>query len=119
MPPGAVWSLPAYELALMLATHCEQGGLDDVRIALVTPEDEPLVLFGPDASAALRVLLEEHRIALHTGFFAADLRGGALTLLPSGTIAAFRDRPGMNFRADRRRMLNHAARDQLLKISGK
>ena len=88
VPPGAVWSLPAYELALMLATHCEQGGLDDVRIALVTPEDEPLVLFGPDASAALRVLLEEHRIALHTGFFAADLRGGALTLLPSGTIAA-------------------------------
>jgi sulfide:quinone oxidoreductase len=72
VPPGAVWSLPAYELALMLAT----------------PEDEPLLLFGPDASAALRVLLEEHRIALHTGFFAADLRGGALTLLPSGTIEA-------------------------------
>ena len=88
VPPGAVWSLPAYELALMLATHCERAGLDDVRIALVTPEDEPLLLFGHEATTAIRLLLDEQQVALHTGFFATELRGDELRLLPAGTIEA-------------------------------
>jgi sulfide:quinone oxidoreductase len=88
VPLGAVWSLPAYELALMLATHAEARRTHDVRIALVTPEDDPLLLFGEHASQTLRTLLDEHEIALHTGYHATIVRDGALHLLPARTIDA-------------------------------
>ena len=53
VPRGAVWTLPAYELALLFAAHARKRGLDRVRVALVTPEDEPLLLFGGAASDAI------------------------------------------------------------------
>ncbi len=46
VPAGAVWTLPAYELALMTAAWLAERGIAGVEIALVTPEDEPLHLFG-------------------------------------------------------------------------
>ena len=88
VPLGAVWSLPAYELALMLSAHADAAGLRDVRIALVTPEDEPLLLFGGAARDAIRSLLDERGIVLHTGFFATEVRDGEIHLLPSSTIEA-------------------------------
>ena len=53
IPPGAVWPLPAYELALMTAGEAEAMGQTDVKITVVTPEREPLTLFGEHASRAL------------------------------------------------------------------
>ena len=50
VPPGAVWPLPAYELALMTAGEARAMGHDDVKITVVTPEREPLTLFGEQAS---------------------------------------------------------------------
>jgi sulfide:quinone oxidoreductase len=88
VPRGAAWSLPAYELALMLAAHIDAADLDDVRVALVTPEDEPLLLFGAEATHAVRTLLSERRVALHTGFSPAEVRDGELHLLPSRAIEA-------------------------------
>lgn len=88
VPRGAVWSLPAYELALMLAAHVDAVDLDDVRVALVTPEDEPLLLFGAEATHAVRTLLSERRVALHTGFSPAEFRDGELHLLPARAIEA-------------------------------
>src|SRR4029453_17586346 len=52
VPPGAVWPLPAYELAIMTAGEARAMGQDDVRIIVVTPEHAPLSLFGEEASAA-------------------------------------------------------------------
>ena len=46
VPPGAVWSLPLYELALMTATHLDAQRIRGVELALVTPEEAPLQLFG-------------------------------------------------------------------------
>ncbi|MGZ4574674.1 MAG: FAD-dependent oxidoreductase, partial [Mycobacteriaceae bacterium] len=43
------WALPLYELALMTASHLRDHG-SDARVMIVTPEDEPLGLFGPPAS---------------------------------------------------------------------
>jgi sulfide:quinone oxidoreductase len=88
VPLGAAWSLPAYELALLLATHAEQGGLHAVQIALVTPEDEPLLLFGGAARDAIRALLDEHHVALHTGYSATAVHGTELRMLPHRTIEA-------------------------------
>jgi sulfide:quinone oxidoreductase len=90
VPWGAVWSLPIYELALMTAAYLAERGLDRVELALVTPEDEPLQLFGRMGSDAVRQLLEERGIALHTGSCPVELVDGDLRLVPQGTIAADR-----------------------------
>ena len=88
VPRGAVWTLPAYELALLLGAHARKQGLDRVRIMLVTPEDEPLMLFGSVATEAIRSLLAEHHIALETGYSATAFDGAEMQLLPSGAIEA-------------------------------
>jgi sulfide:quinone oxidoreductase len=53
VPPGAVWPLPAYELALMTVGEAREMGQDDVQVIVVTPERTPLTLFGEEASAAV------------------------------------------------------------------
>ena len=82
-PPGAVWALPLYELALMTAAQLEARGVD-VEISLVTPEDEPLAVFGPRAAVAVRELLEERGIAVRTRSYPLEAREG------EGTIADLR-----------------------------
>jgi len=90
VPWGAVWSLPIYELALMTAAYLVERELDHVELTLVTPEDEPLQLFGRAGSEAVRELLEERRIAVQTGSCPVELVDGELRLVPEGTIAADR-----------------------------
>ena len=64
VPPGAMWSLPAYELSIMART--ELRGVPDATVTLVTAEREPLRIFGEAAGAALRRLLAEREINLRT-----------------------------------------------------
>ncbi len=90
VPWGAVWSLPIYELALMTAAYLAERGLDRVELALVTPEDEPLELFGRAGSEAVRELLEERGIVVQTGSCPVELVDGELRLVPKGRIAADR-----------------------------
>jgi len=90
VPWGAAWSLPAYELALMTASWLRAHELHGVRVALVTPEEEPLRLFGHDASAAIRQMLDERGIAVHTHAIATNFRDGRLVLLGGGEIEADR-----------------------------
>jgi sulfide:quinone oxidoreductase len=67
VPAGAVWSLPLYELVLMTAAHLAAREIGGVELALVTPEAEPLQLFGRAGSDAVRVLLEEAGVKIRTG----------------------------------------------------
>jgi sulfide:quinone oxidoreductase len=90
VPRGAVWSLPAYELALMTAAYVAARGLRDVQVALVTPENEPLELFGRPAVEAVRALLDVRGIDLHTAAHAFEFADGELRLLPEGAIGAER-----------------------------
>jgi sulfide:quinone oxidoreductase len=83
VPPGAVWPLPAYELALMTAGEAREMGQDDLAVTVVTPEHAPLSLFGDEASAALSRELRSAGIDLRTGVVARKSRGG-LTLDPGG-----------------------------------
>ena len=46
VPVGVTWSLPAYELALLTAAHLTAHRIHGVTLELVTPEREPLELFG-------------------------------------------------------------------------
>jgi sulfide:quinone oxidoreductase len=83
IPPGAVWPLPAYELALLTAGEARGVGLDSLRTTVVTPEREPLEMFGAAASAALRDELDSAGVELVTG--AVARRAGAeLVLEPEG-----------------------------------
>ncbi|MBD0330277.1 MAG: CBS domain-containing protein [Thermoleophilia bacterium] len=90
VPWGATWSLPAYELALLTAAHLGSHGLAGVELALVTPEDEPLQLFGLAAVEAMRALLEANGIAVHTGVHPLEAAAGELRLLPEGVVPADR-----------------------------
>jgi len=83
VPPGAVWPLPAYELAILTAGEADALGHDDVQVTVVTPERAPLSLFGPEASAAVAEELERAGVRLITGAVARRADGGLL-LEPSG-----------------------------------
>ena len=85
VPPGAVWPLPAYELALMTAGEVNSMGHDDVRITVVTPEHAPLSLFGEEASAAVADELAQAGIDLKTGVVARPSKGG-LVLEPGDEL---------------------------------
>ena len=66
-PPGATWTLPAYELALQTAQHADDLCLDRVRITLFTHETSPLEAFGPAGGELATRLLSEAGIDLVTG----------------------------------------------------
>jgi sulfide:quinone oxidoreductase len=62
VPDRAVWSLPLYELALMTARDVWGAGMDDVDLTVVSPEERPLDIFGPEASTMVAELLTSERI---------------------------------------------------------
>lgn len=85
IPGGAVWSLPVYELALLTAATLESRGRQGVEIAITTPEDMPLALFGQEASDATTALLRRRGIVIRTRARARAFHDGGL-LLASGEI---------------------------------
>ena len=90
VPWGAVWSLPAYELALLTRSWLQARDLPDVGVALVTPEDEPLQVFGRRASEVVAGLLVDRGIELRTRAYPSNFREGQLLLVPDGVVEADR-----------------------------
>jgi sulfide:quinone oxidoreductase len=84
VPSGVTWSLPLYELALMTARRAYEMSLDDVELTLVTPEDQPLAIFGPGPSDEVRDLLEHAGVAVRCGVHAEVPRKGTVCLHPGG-----------------------------------
>ena len=81
-PAGASWPLPLYDLALMTAADCAARELSEVELSLITPEEQPLGIFGNAASAVIRGLLEERGVVLHTSSYGVPGRGGWLDVAP-------------------------------------
>ncbi|MBN1529401.1 MAG: NAD(P)/FAD-dependent oxidoreductase [Thermoleophilaceae bacterium] len=90
VPVGSSWPLPLYELALMTAAHIAERGLRKTTLQLVTHESEPLELFGPKASAAVRELLDERGVELITSRAPVEAHKGELITAPGGALAADR-----------------------------
>jgi sulfide:quinone oxidoreductase len=86
LPSERTWPLPLYELALMTAGHLRGRRTEAAQVTVVTPEDEPLELFGPAASAAIRPLLASRRIALRTSSRPASVRDRVLRLAGGAEI---------------------------------
>jgi len=57
VPPGNLWPLPLYELAVMTAGVARRSTRQDVELTLVTPEPAPLAIFGTQGIDAVDELL--------------------------------------------------------------
>lgn len=90
MPVGFGWPLPIYELALMTSAHLTELGVKHVELAIVTPEDTPLQLFGPHASDQVAALLADRGIAVKTGSYPIRFASGKLAVAPGDSIPADR-----------------------------
>jgi sulfide:quinone oxidoreductase len=90
MPTGSVWPLPLYELALLTARYAREHGLA-IDSTVVTPETEPLAMFGTQASGVVRGLLEERGVRFVGGAVATAVqRDGSLALADGEMIEADR-----------------------------
>ena len=83
-PAATSWPLPLYDLALMTAAECAAHGQCDVELTLITPEQEPLGIFGTTAGAAIRRLLDERGVTLYTNSYGVPGRPGWLDISPGG-----------------------------------
>jgi sulfide:quinone oxidoreductase len=84
VPPGTTWPMPLYELALMTAQEAWAMGIDDIKIELVSPEDSPLGLFGPEPSAAVAALLEKAKITFRGNCYTHQSDDGHAEVVPDG-----------------------------------
>ncbi len=86
LPSQRVWPLPLYELALMTAGHLNEHGEGDAKVTLVTPEEEPLELFGPAAADAMRPMLSSRGITIRTSSLPATVQGHRLLLVGGAEV---------------------------------
>ena len=89
VPRGSAWTLPAYELALMTATHLAARRVRGTQITIATPERTPLGIFGRRTSDAVAALLRDAGIALVT-VPPERVAPGTLVLADGGEIEADR-----------------------------
>jgi sulfide:quinone oxidoreductase len=81
VPPTGSWPLPVYELALMAERRARELSVE-VGITIVTPEPEPLGVFGHIASNAIAELLAARGIETRAGAHAREGIDGGLVLDP-------------------------------------
>lgn len=86
IPPGAVWPLPLYELALMTAREVDSMGIDDAQLTVITPEAVPLAWFGSRAATAVRDELGRVGIHLETATVARVDRAETLEVVLQPTV---------------------------------
>ena len=86
-PSPSSWPLPLYELALLIANELRERGSDAV-VRIVTPESQPLELFGPAGADALAPLLDALGIEFVPDAQPRGLVAGGLRLHDGSTVAA-------------------------------
>ncbi len=84
-PPRMAWPLPLYELALLTAARAFEMGAR-VEVSIVTPEDGPLAIFGGEAAAAVRSLLDDAGIEFIGSAYAEVPRAGEVVVSPGGRV---------------------------------
>jgi sulfide:quinone oxidoreductase len=86
VPSGPAWPLPVYELALFSAARAARAGVD-AEVLLVTPEREPLGIFGTEGSALVAELLDARGVSFVGDSVATGVRrDGALALQFEGAL---------------------------------
>lgn len=90
LPNEHTWPLPIYELALLAAAAVGRERQEHARLLLVTPEREPLELFGREAAVAVEPLLEARGIELHRSALPVRVEGRTLALAGGAALHADR-----------------------------
>jgi sulfide:quinone oxidoreductase len=90
LPGASSWPLPLYELALLTGAELRAERVDGVTITIVTPQAEPLAIFGAAAPPALRPLLADRGVTVRTGSRAVGVEPGRLLLEDGTSIEADR-----------------------------
>jgi sulfide:quinone oxidoreductase len=85
-PPWISWTLPLYELALLTASRLAERGVTGVELTIITPEVDPLAIFGAAASRMLRGQLLDRGIRLKAGMTVDKFASGSLELSSGETI---------------------------------
>lgn len=80
-PGRMAWPLPLYELALMTAARAYDMGVE-LASTIVTPEDRPLAIFGPAASASVAQLLADAGIETIGSAYAEIPSTGEIAIHP-------------------------------------
>jgi sulfide:quinone oxidoreductase len=88
VPAGVTWPLPLYELALMTAQRAFEMSVE-VRIAVITPEEYPMGVFGRAASEAVQAALDRAGIQVMTATYVRQVLTGAIVTSPSGETLPF------------------------------
>jgi sulfide:quinone oxidoreductase len=81
VPSLPIWSLPAYELALMTANRAHTGG-HRITVMLITPEDAPLAALGVNASAEVGRLLAQANVTTVTSANCQIREPGKIEIYP-------------------------------------
>jgi sulfide:quinone oxidoreductase len=81
IPPAPSWPSPLYDLSLLTAAYCADRHLD-VELRIITPEPQPLSIFGDAVSSLVRQRLAAAGIAVHTHRYGAVRADGSLELRP-------------------------------------
>jgi len=87
VPADSTWPLPLYELALLTGEYLSEH-LAHAELTVVTPEEQPLGLFGRSASEAMAQLLDTRGIVLRTATPPVAFEDGVLRLADGGSVAA-------------------------------
>ena len=87
VPAGSTWPLPLYELALLAGEYLAEH-LIHAELTIVTPEEQPLDVFGARASEAMALLLETRGICLQTAARPVEFEVGTLRLASGGAVPA-------------------------------
>jgi sulfide:quinone oxidoreductase len=80
-PGRMAWPLPLYELALMMAGRAYDMGVE-LAATIVTPEDEPLAVFGKEVSDGVAKLLAGKGIRTITSGYAEIPAPGEIVISP-------------------------------------
>ncbi len=93
LPAGSAWPLPLYELAFLTHEYLVDSLTRGVEIAIATPEERPLGLFGDAASEAVAELLELRGIRVEREATPVSWEAGTLRLadgraLPADAVVA-------------------------------
>jgi sulfide:quinone oxidoreductase len=89
MPAGRSWSLPLYELALLASSRLrEDEATRETKLMIVTPEEDPLRIFGKEVSGQIRQLLTDREIELVTGNHPKKFEAKHLIVAPGEPIYA-------------------------------
>ena len=87
VPADSTWPLPLYELALLTGEYLSEH-LTHLELTVVTPEEQPLGLFGTAACEAMAQLLDMRGIGLQTATEPVAFEDGVLRLANGGAVAS-------------------------------